>query len=236
MKGWFQIMRTDFRLIFRDPSLLSFLAFPLLIFGVVNILVPFLIGRFPVVEAYVPFILMWASVQVGQMFGIIYGLVFIDEKDTQVAKAYGVLPVSKGLFMVSRLMLAFLLSGLVTVLLLLTQPFYHFTWPFIGGYALWASLLTVIYPLLLTVWSANKLVGMTWAKVINLALIIPVAAFFVPEQLSGLFALLPPYWAFRAMADHLFGHTFWFSLLVGFVPLLALLGWAVRRIEREHFR
>ena len=84
---------TDFKLIFRDPSLRIFLAMPLLIFAIVLLAVPELVEAFAGFEEYIPLILMGATMQTSTMFGFIYSFVLIDEKDIGVAKVYGVLPV-----------------------------------------------------------------------------------------------------------------------------------------------
>ena len=124
-----QLIKTsisDFKLIFRDPSLRVFLVMPFLALAVVNLLLPYLIANYEGVETYVPYVLMAAALQMSTMFSFIYSMVLIEEKDTEVAKVYGVLPVSKSGFIAFRLMIPFLLSTIFTITILEMQPFYNF--------------------------------------------------------------------------------------------------------------
>ena len=104
----------DFKLAFRDTSLRFFFIFPILNLVVVRYGFPIAVESFPVLKDYIHILLMAATTQGSLMFGFIYSMILIDEKDTQVAKVYGVLPVSKFWFVVFRLIAPFLLSTLAT--------------------------------------------------------------------------------------------------------------------------
>ena len=52
---------------------------------------------------------MATTMQGSLIFGFIYSMVLIDEKDTNVAKVYGILPVSKFWFVIFRLIAPFLI-------------------------------------------------------------------------------------------------------------------------------
>ena len=119
-----QLAINDFKLVFRDSSLRFFLIFPLLNLIVVRYGFPFVSESFPILKDYIHILLMSATTQGSLMFGFIYSMIFIDEKDTHVAKIYGILPVSKFWFVNFRLIPPFLFSTLATILMLLVEPFY----------------------------------------------------------------------------------------------------------------
>ncbi len=226
---------SDFKLIFRDPSLRIFLVLPLLIFVVLIWAVPWLISQFPVVDEYIPYILMASITQVAQMFGFIYGLVFIDEKDTQVAKVYGVLPIDKNGLVLSRLLIPFLISILITWLIFLTQPFFSVS----VGQSLLLSfvigLLTFLYPITLSVLSPNKMVGLTWIKGLNIIVILPIVGYFLPRPYGKVFTIFPSYWVFEAVNELIQQGALWLPMLISFVFLIALMFVIVRRFSRTHF-
>jgi len=124
MEKLINVAVNDFRLVFRDPSLRFFLIFPILNLLVVRYGVPFAVQNFEVLNNYVAVILMAMTTQGSLIFGFIYSMVLIDEKDTHVAKVYGVLPVSKFWFVNFRLVAPFLLSTLATFLVLVVEPFF----------------------------------------------------------------------------------------------------------------
>ena len=127
MKKLIQVSISDFKLVFRNPSLRVFLVIPLAAVLIVNVLLPYLAGKYEGVIEYIPYVLMAAALQTSTMFGFIYCMVFIEEKETQVAKVYGVVPVSKPGFALFRLIIPFFLSTMVTWLILSVQPFYSYS-------------------------------------------------------------------------------------------------------------
>src|SRR5688500_10300915 len=103
MKKLIIVAVNDFRLVFRDSWLKIFILLPLLILLVTRYAVPYIADAYPVVNEYVSIILMLATMQGSIAFGFIYSMVLVDEKDTSVARVYGVLPLSKFWFVVFRL-------------------------------------------------------------------------------------------------------------------------------------
>lgn len=233
-----QLIKTsisDFKLVFRDPSLRFFMVFPFLAIAVVDLLLPYFIVKYEVLEEYIPYVLMAATLQVPTMFGFIYCIVLIEEKDTEVAKVYGILPISKSGFITFRLLIPFALSTIFTWIILETQPFYEF--PFYSGLiiALLAGLVAPLFALFVTVLSKNKMAGMTWFKLFNLLVIIPVLAFFTPSGFSSLFGVIPTYWIFQGMNDLILGESFVLNVVIGFVLTLFVLTFLVRRFSKNHF-
>jgi len=225
---------TDFKLIFRDPSLRIFLAMPLIIFAVVLLGVPKLVEAFAGVEEYIPLILMGATMQTSTMFGFVYSFVLIDEKDIGVAKAYGVLPVSKTGFVASRMVIPFVLSTLMTLALLIVQPFYSFALVAMILLSVLCGLVAPLLTILVTILSKNKMEGMTWFKLINLLVTIPLAAFFIPEY-ALLFGIIPTHWAFQMLGEMVAGESWGMEFFVGLGFVLGLLALGIKKFARGHF-
>ena len=74
----------DFKVVYREPSLRIFLVLPFLIIWGVYSLLPYLCQTYEVICPYISYILMATMVQSSTMFGFIYCMVFIDEKDTWI--------------------------------------------------------------------------------------------------------------------------------------------------------
>jgi len=207
---------------------------PVLIFAVILLGVPQLIAAFPGLEEYLPVILMGATIQTSTMFGFIYSFVLINEKEIGVAKVYGVLPVSKTGFISSRMVIPFVLSTLMTFALLIVQPF--FSLPVIPMILLsmLCGLLAPLLTIIVTILSKNKMEGMTWFKLVNLLVIIPLAAFFIPDY-AVLFGIIPTHWAFQMLGEMVAGEN-WivgFCFGLGFAVVLLVLG--IRRFAKVHF-
>ncbi|NPD44084.1 MULTISPECIES: hypothetical protein [unclassified Lentimicrobium] len=234
MKNLLLLSITDFKLIFRDSSLRIFLAMPLLIIAMVLFGLPALIEEYPIVQHYASYILMGASLQTSTMFGFIYSMVLIHEKDIQVAKVYGVLPVSKMGFIASRQVIPFTLSALVTFLLLQVQSFYIFKIEDAILFSLLCGLFAPLLSLSVTLFSKNKMEGMTWFKLMNLLVSIPLVGFFIP-CCAWAFAIIPTYWVFETLNSMALGEMILMPIIIGFGLSIGLLYLLIWRFSKSHF-
>jgi fluoroquinolone transport system permease protein len=236
MKKLVRVAVNDFRLVFRDNSLKIFIALPLLNLVVIRYAVPFVAEIYNVLRDYVHLILMLATMQGSMAFGFIYSMVLVDEKDTQVAKVYGVLPVSKFWFVAFRLIPPFLLATLATVLLLLVEPFYGL--PLVSNlvYSSLAGLAAPLMILFVAATAKNKIEAMTWQKLFNIPLLLPILAFYVPASFSPLFAVFPTFWAYQGFDSLIKGENFWFYMLIGFIYGILLPALMIKRFTGSHFK
>ena len=207
---------------------------PLLIIAIVLLAVPALIEEYPIVQDYVSYVLMGASLQTSTMFGFIYSMVLIHEKDIQVAKVYGILPVSKKGFIATRQVIPFVLSALVTFLLLQVQPFYIFRLEDIILFSLLCGLFAPLLTLSVTLFSKNKMIGMTWFKLMNLLVSVPLVGFFIP-CCAWAFAIIPTYWVFETLNRMVLGEMILIPVTIGFVASIGLLYFLIWRFSKSHF-
>jgi fluoroquinolone transport system permease protein len=236
MKKLVKVAVNDFKLVFRDNSLKIFIALPLLNLVVIRYGVPYIAGVYEVLHDYINVILMLATMQGSIAFGFVYSMVLVDEKDTNVAKVYGILPVSKFWFAVFRLIPSFFLATLATFLLLLVEPFYGL--PMISNlvYSALAGLVSPLMILFIAITAKNKIEAMTWQKLFNLPLFLPILAFFVPVSFSLVFAVFPTYWAYQGFNSLIKGGNFAVYMLIGFAHSILLLVLMVKRFTRSHFK
>ncbi len=235
MEKLIKVAINDFRLVFRDNSLKIFIALPLLTLVVVRYAVPYIAGIYEVVQDYIAVILMLASMQGSTAFGFIYSMVLVDEKDTNVAKVYGILPISKSWFVVFRLIPPFVLAALTTFFLLLVEPFYGMPIIPIFVYSLLAALVTPIMILFVATLASNKIEAMTWQKIFNLPLVLPILTFYVPALFSLLLALFPTFWAYRGLDSLINTGNFWLYMILGFSHSIFFLVLMIKRFTKDHF-
>jgi fluoroquinolone transport system permease protein len=236
METLIKVAINDFRLIFRDNSLKIFLVLPLLTLVVIRYALPYIAEIYEVLQDYIFVIMVLATTQGPTAFGFIYSMVFVDEKDTSVAKVYGILPISKFWFVVFRLIPPFILATLSTFCLLLVEPFYGLPVIPILVYSIVGGLAAPLMTLFVAILSKNKIEAMTWQKLFNLPLLLPVFAFFVPVSFSFLFALFPAFWAYKGFGSLISGGNFGVYLTVGFFYSLTVVALMVRKLIANHFR
>jgi fluoroquinolone transport system permease protein len=207
---------------------------PLLVFAIVIGALPILVDSYSGVDKYVPIVLMGATMQTSTMFGFIYSMVLIHEKDIQVAKVYGVLPVSKTGFVASRLVIPFAVSTLITFLMLVTQPFYSFSLLSMLLLAILCGLLAPLLTLIVSIFSKNKMEGMTWFKLVNLLISVPLAAFFISKY-TVIFGIIPSHWAFQTLDKMISSENYLPPLFIGLSFFSVLLIILIKRFARVHF-
>jgi len=93
-----------------------------------------------------------------------------------------------------------------------------------------APLLTIV----VTILSKNKMEGMTWFKLVNLLVIIPLAAFFIPEY-ALLFGVIPTHWAFQMLGEMVDGVSWGVGYCIGSGFTLGLLVLGIKRFANSHF-
>ncbi|MEL6863823.1 MAG: hypothetical protein AAFP19_05355 [Bacteroidota bacterium] len=229
------LMINDFKLIFRDASLRTFLVVPLIVFLIVLVALPRLLASYAVVADFVPVVLMGALMQCSTMFGFIYSMVFIEEKELEVVSVYGVAPIAKWPFVASRLIAPTLFSLLFTFLLVAMQPFYEIHWLSNLALSLSAALLMPIMAILTAGVSKNKIEGMTWYKIFNLLVNLPLLAYFVPEVYAHLFGILPTHWTFWSLHEGIEGSFLPWTIAIAFIYLIAMVTGLTWRFSKRHY-
>lgn len=235
MKQLLTVSLSDFKMIFRDPTLRVFFLLPIMVFAVINGALPWLISKYPVVEEYAIYVVVIATIEVTQMFGFIYSIVLIEEKEQEVSKVYGVMPISRISFTLFRMLIPVIITILLTWLILILQPFYDIPLAYSLLFSLIAGLVVPPYVLLVAVMSKNKMEGMVWIKVVNLAVVVPAAAFFIPKSFGWLFGFLPTHWAFQGLHDLMLNESFVLELAAAAGLLVLFTTLLLRRFSKTHF-
>lgn len=235
MEKLLKVAVNDFKLVFRDNSLKFFFVFPILNVFVIRYGFPYIAETFEILKDYISILLMAATMQNSLIFGFIYSMVLIDEKDTSVAKVYGILPVSKFWFVIFRLIAPFLLSTISTFLILLVEPFYGLS---IISNLIYSSLAGLVAPLMIlfvAITAKNKIEGMTWQKLFNIPISLPLLAFFVPASFSILFAIFPTFWAYQGFNNLIIGEHFAIYFSIGFAYSFLLTYLLAQKFSKSHF-
>lgn len=236
MEKLIKVAINDFKLVFRDNSLKFFFIFPILNLFVVRYGLPFVTESFEVLKDYIDVLLMATTMQGSLIFGFIYSMVLIDEKDTNVAKVYGILPVSKFWFVLFRLIPSFLFSTLSTFLILIVEPFYGVSIFSNLIYSALSGLFAPMMVLFVAIMAKNKIEAMTWQKLFNLPTSLPLLAFFVPPSYFFIFGFLPTHWAYQGFENLIIGNVFIIYFLIGYIYSLLIIGLMARNFSKVHFR
>lgn len=235
MKKILKLSLIDFKLIFRDPSLRIFLFFPIILISLIIWALPALVLKHNFLMPYLPIFLVVAVIENTQMFCFISSMVLIDEKESDVAKVYGVVPFTKWQFIVSRFLIPYFFTVLLNFILLNIQPFYTISLSNNLAISLLTGLIVPIYVLSINAIVKNRMQGMVYIKAFNMLVLIPIAAFFVPERFKHFFGLFPTHWIFQSVDNVTKGLTIATVAIIGFLFLGLLLLFVSKIFLKKHF-
>lgn len=235
MKKILRLALTDFKLIFRDPSLRTFLFFPIVLLGLIIWALPALVMKYDFLTPYLPVFLAIAVIENTQMFCFISSMVLIDEKESDVAKVYGVVPFTKWQFIVSRFLIPYFFTTFLNYILFSIQPFYTISFSSNLFISLLTALIVPIYVLSINSIVKNRMQGMVYIKAFNMLVLIPIAGFFVPEKFKHFFGLFPTHWIFQSVSNITNGISIVTTSAIGFLFLGVLLLLVSKQFIKNHF-
>jgi hypothetical protein len=128
------------------------------------------------------------------------------------------------------------LAVTATFLLLLFEPFYRLPAVSTLAYSVLAGFMAPLMALFVANRASNKIEAMTWQKLFNVPLFLPILAFYLPAPISFLFSMFPTYWAYSALDALINDGSFWPTLIVGLLYASLLFVLMVKRFTNSHFR
>jgi fluoroquinolone transport system permease protein len=162
-------------------------------------------------------------------------MVLIDEKETDVAKVYSVVPLSKFQFLISRFLIPYLFTVILNIILLAVQPFYAISLNNIVAISTLTALVVPLYVLSINAIVKNRMEGMVFIKAFNMAVLLPLAAFFVPENVKHVFGILPTHWVFQSIDRLVLQTSASEFIIIGFLFIGGLIWLAAKRFIQNHF-
>jgi fluoroquinolone transport system permease protein len=202
-------------------------------------LVPMLINKFNFLNDYINLFIIVLIIENTQAFCIINSLLFIEEKETQTAKVYGILPISKYSLLLTRLFIPYVLTVFFNLALLSFQSLVQIAFIYNLIISLLAAIIVPIYVLFLSAYAKNRLEAMVYIKLFNLLVLLPIAAFFITGSWKHFLGVLPTHWLFQSIDNGLSVSYSSESLLYAFgyvVYSLILLAFAVTLFIKRQFQ
>ncbi|MDA3880992.1 MAG: hypothetical protein PF436_11435 [Prolixibacteraceae bacterium] len=236
MIRYHQLIRSDLKLIRRDPMLILSLLAPLLYTAMVIWGIPFMVEFVSVefntnIEKYAPFFKFFLMPVAPMLFGMVYGFILLDERDGGVISYLAITPLGKSGYLAVRMIMPVLYSLI-----------FNISFIYISGLDVYlntfqAILLSLIMAteapmmlLFLGAFASNKVEGIAISKSFGVLLIMLIPDFVFQGTWLWVFSASPIWWLQRAVFHpvHSWGYLFG-SAIVHFVFILLL----YRRFNRR---
>lgn len=216
--------RNDVRLVSRDQLLIGLIFYPIffyliLAFGYVP-LTNWLLetSQFDLEPFWGISVAYGLVASFPMFFGIVFGMLLVEEQDDRTLAAMMVTPLSLDRFVGYRAVAAATFSFMLLVVTLPIVRIVSFPSASIIPIALVAAISAPMNALLFFSIAENRVQAFAMLKVISSLNVIPLVAYFVPSPWQFIFGLWPPFWAVKATWEAAAGNPYWFYLL----PPLAL--------------
>lgn len=232
--------RNDAHNLIRDAFLAYILVMPYALALLAPLLLPILTAwlqdrfAFDAVPYYPLVVGFMFVLQAPMMFGIVIGLMMLDERDEDTLTALRVTPFPLTHYALYRMALAAAMGvAFVLVATPLTRIMPLALWPATVPIAVCAGLLGAASALTLATFAGNKVEGIALMKGIGIFLVGPLVAYFIPSEWQLLLGVLPSYWPVKAFWAAWAGGPFWPYVLVGFAYLGGLCMWLMGRFRKR---
>ncbi|MCU0389967.1 MAG: hypothetical protein MUE81_02510 [Thermoflexibacter sp.] len=226
---------SDLKNILRDKTLLTFLTTPVTMVLFVRYFVPYIGAKYPVMEAYYPYIVMFGSVQAAIMFGFITAFMILEEKDENVLQVIRILPITPSFFLLYRLSFATFLSCVGAFAMIQSNGLISLPL----GSALFLSfqlgMTAPFITLVVATFAKNKIEGMAFFKGVDLLLLLPMLSFLIPNALKYFFGVIPVFWAYQLFDNVLKGEDLTFTFLAGIAVYFMVFGKLFMEFRRRVF-
>lgn len=234
--------RNDLKSIKRDSLLIYMLIIPPLMVLLVRLILPWLTNRvaqsfaFDLVPYYPMLLSFFFVLQLPLLFGLLVGLLILDERDDDTLTALRVTPISMTGYAIYRGGAATLLSTLYIVIALPSTDLMPLTLlPALIPIAILSGVLAPLFGLILATFAANKVEGLALMKALGIFLLGPLAAYFIDSNWQLLMGILPTYWPAKAFWVASEGGNFWPYVVVGTIYSLLLVALLLRRFKAKVF-
>lgn len=228
---WLQVIQSDVRKIMREPFFWLILIAPFLLGWGLNLLLPYWAVRAESfdLEFYYPIIVALFVLVSPLYYGIILGLLVLEEKDENVLLAVAVTPLQLNNYLLARIVVYTVISLPLVVIVHEMIDVIEVSLIKLSFVALAASLNTAMVVMLLAAFCKNQLEGFVIGKGMSPLILLPLAMYFVPGYWHLLCGFMPTYWPIMAYytaisetgSDIFFVITIVMSLIVQ--PLAAIL-------------
>ncbi len=207
-----QFFAHDLRITWRDGSNRIFLLLPPLFILLLHTALPLAIETYPEITPYAPAILAWIVIQGGILFGFVTGFTLLDEKDNGLIAVYKISPIPFYRFLFLKILVPYAATVLYALVAFHFNPVFSLSGLPLVVAGLTFGLLTPVMALLIGALGRNKIEGLTYFKALDLLILIPLLAFFLPEGWEWSFSILPTFWSVSAIEQINLGETNHFFL------------------------
>ena len=196
-----KILLVDLKNIFRDSSLAFMFFVPLLLVFFLRLAIPLISELWPPLSEYYQMILGFFCLLAAVFPAFLISFLMLDEKDENLTVVFKVLPVYSNFIIIYRTFFLLVLGTLFCLVIILGNGLVSYGLKDAILLSLITGLISPIPVLLINSFANNKIEAVTWFKIINMMLMLPLVAFFVAPPWHYFFTIIPTYFIFQSFVE-----------------------------------
>lgn len=203
--SFLRTMVSDLKMIMRDPIMALLFITPLLIGILFKLLIYFLLPLalkyFDFILPPEPYLLSMTLLMTPYMLGVVMGFMMLDDKDGNIMDLVLVTPYGRRGYLLNRILFISVFTFLYSwinymVLSLVNLSFFSFLY-----ISVVLSIFAAAIGLLFFRIASDKIIGLTYAKILNFMIIFVFADFIDEEWFDNIASLFPTFWVTKLITD-----------------------------------
>jgi len=219
----------DLRSVGRDPMLVWIPLLPLFFALLIRYVAPAL-GHWLLAEhgfdlvLYHPLLMSSFLLLVPTVAGMMGGFMLLDERDERTLMAVRVTPVPLEAYLAYRVGVPTAIGLALSLAVYPIAGLVPLPYPHLLATAALAALTAPLVMLFLAAFAENKVTGFALVKLLNVLLLIPIVAYFIPGTWQYVAGVIPSFWALKAFWLATDGAAY-LPVIIGGVAAHLLVGW-----------
>lgn len=201
----FRFFISDLKMIMRDPIMALLFFVPLMIGVLFKLMIHFLL---PVVLEYItfsrplePYLLSMTLLMTPYMLGVVMGFMMLDDKDGHIIDLVMVTPYGRRGYLSNRILFISLFTFLYTLINYFILNLVDISMFSLLYISILLSVFAASIGLLFYKIAGDKIIGLTYAKLLNFVIIFVFADFIKAEWFIYVAVLFPTFWVTRLITD-----------------------------------
>ena len=232
MHLYYEILKNDLKLIFRDKSLIIMFIMPGVIILLCQYGIPQLTAFVPVLPSYYWLIVAALTLVTASTPSYLFGFILLDERDENVHTILQILPIPVNFVLKIRIAFTVFMGFCFSLFILLFNGLIRFGLLPVLLISLLFALVPPVLTFSITAFAKNKIEAATLYKGLNIVLFIPVIAFFIRGETKYVFGIIPFFWTFETVHLNTLNLHFVVSFLLG-LTLHIFLIWLLYKIYNK---
>jgi len=210
--------KNDLKQLYREPMMLLLFILPLIMAplfkAILSFGVPIALNYMTFnIALYHSYILSFALLLVPGMLGIVMGFMLLDDKDGRIIELLSITPLGTSGYLFIRLSFVALSSFIYVIYSYLVLQLFLVSIPVFIFISIYLAVFSAIIGLIFINLATDKVKGLTYAKGLNLMLLLILADLLHSPIISFIAGLFPSYWIYKIIESS--GSLF--SLFMGFI-------------------